>query len=125
MRATTFLIALSSITLTALAQVSLRQTMLRLGALPKGVDAECVGFALRLALSPWFLGGLALYGVSIVLWLVVLSSTPVSAAYPLSSLGFVLTTAVAVLFLGEAVTPLRLLGIALICCGVVVVSRSL
>ena len=48
-----------------------------------------------------------------------------SAAYPLSSLGFVLTAVVAFLVLGEAVTPMRILGIALICCGVAVVSRSL
>jgi drug/metabolite transporter (DMT)-like permease len=40
------------------------------------------------------------------------------------SLGYVVVAAVSVAWLGETLTPAKVLGIALICAGVVLVSRS-
>ena len=53
----------------------------------------------------------------------VLSKWDVSKAYPLIGLGFVFTVAMGYL-LGEEVTLTRVLGVALICAGVVLVGRS-
>jgi len=47
-----------------------------------------------------------------------------STAYPMLSLGYVVVAAVSVLWLGESMGPAKVLGIALICAGVVLVSRN-
>lgn len=62
--------------------------------------------------------------VSIGLWLFVLSKIEVSAAYPLLSIGYVITAVAGVLFLGENVSPSRIGGIILICMGLVLIGRS-
>jgi multidrug transporter EmrE-like cation transporter len=71
-----------------------------------------------------FWTGMLCYGVSVCVWLAALSKAPVSTAYPMLSLGYVLVAAVSVLWLGEALSPAKVAGIALICVGVVLVSRS-
>jgi len=48
----------------------------------------------------------------------------VSVAYPMLSIGYVVVAAVSVLWLGEILSPTKAVGIALICVGVVLVSRS-
>jgi multidrug transporter EmrE-like cation transporter len=53
-----------------------------------------------------------------------LSKAPVSTAYPMLSLGYVAVAAVSVVWLGESMSPAKVLGIALICAGVILVSRS-
>lgn len=74
------------------------------------------------ATSPHVVGGLALYGIGAVLWLVVLSRVPLSMAYPLVSLGFVFVALLSWGVLGEALPLMRIAGISLIFAGVVLVG---
>ena len=74
--------------------------------------------------SPSFWAGMVCYAASVCVWLAALSKAPVSSAYPMLSLGYVVVAAVSVLWLGESMGPAKVLGIALICAGVVLVSRS-
>ncbi len=90
--------------------------------LKAGTNAMPLG--LRLAIEPHVVGGLACYVVSVVVWIVGLSKVPVSIAYPMLSLGYVVNAVAAYYLLGEAVTPLRLAGIGIIIAGVVLVARS-
>lgn len=78
----------------------------------------------RLALEPRILGGIGCYVVSLVVWIMALSRSEVSVAYPMLSIGFALNAALAWWLLGEAVTPLRLAGIGVIIAGVYLVARS-
>jgi multidrug transporter EmrE-like cation transporter len=71
-----------------------------------------------------FWAGMLCYGTSVCVWLAALSKAPVSTAYPMLSLGYIVVAAVSVLWLGESLSPAKALGIALICAGVVLVSRS-
>jgi multidrug transporter EmrE-like cation transporter len=68
--------------------------------------------------------GMTCYGASLCVWLAALSKAPVSTAYPMLSLGYVVVAAISVAWLGEVMTPGKVLGIALICVGVVLVSRG-
>lgn len=79
---------------------------------------------LRLAQNPAIMVGLILYVLSVAVWLFVLSRVDVSYAYPLSSLGYVLTALVGSWYLGEVLTPARWIGIMVILGGVYLVSRS-
>ncbi len=74
-------------------------------------------------LQPMVLIGLALYGLSAVVWLSVLARWDVSKAYPLVGFGFVLTALVGY-FIGEQLSAPRWAGVALICLGVMLVGRS-
>lgn len=78
----------------------------------------------RLVMEPHIVAGVACYVVSLVVWLMGLSRTEVSIAYPMLSLGFLINAAAAWFLLGESVSAARLAGIALIIIGVFVVARS-
>lgn len=74
--------------------------------------------------SAAFWAGMLCYATSVCVWLAALSKAPVSTAYPMLSLGYVAVAAVSALWLGETLSPAKVLGIALICAGVALVSRS-
>lgn len=107
-----FALLLTGVLLNATAQLLLKAGT---GAVPLGVE---------LAVEPHILGGLACYAVSVVVWIVALSRVPVSVAYPMLSMGYVVTAVAAWQLLGEALPPLRLGGIGVIIAGVVMVARS-
>ena len=90
--------------------------------LKAGTNAAPVGFGL--AFEPRILAGIGCYALSLIVWILALSKTPVSVAYPMVSLGFALNAVAAWWLLGEALTPLRLSGIAVIIVGVAMVARS-
>lgn len=117
-----FLVVLASVTFNAVAQVLLRKAMLAAAPLPP--LGEPVALALHLAGNLYLWLGLICFAGSIVLWLGVLSRIPVSAAYPLASLGYIIAAASGVVFLGETVTLMRAAGLVLICIGVFVVAQS-
>lgn len=78
----------------------------------------------QLATEPHILGGLTCYVVSVVVWIMALSRVEVSIAYPMLSIGYVVNAAAAYYLFGEAVTPMRLIGIGIIILGVYIVARS-
>jgi multidrug transporter EmrE-like cation transporter len=71
-----------------------------------------------------FWSGMLCYAASVCVWVAALSKAPVSTAYPMLSLGYVVVAAISVAWLGETLTPAKMLGIALICTGVLLVSRN-
>jgi multidrug transporter EmrE-like cation transporter len=71
-----------------------------------------------------FWAGMVCYAASLCVWLAALSKAPVSTAYPMLSLGYIVVAAISVLWLGETLSPAKVMGIALICVGVFLVSRS-
>jgi multidrug transporter EmrE-like cation transporter len=90
--------------------------------LKAGTNARPLGLAL--AIEPHILAGLACYVVSVVVWVIGLSKVPVSIAYPMLSIGYVINAIAAYYLLGESVTPMRLAGIGVIIVGVFIVARS-
>jgi len=57
-------------------------------------------------------------------WIMGLSRTDVTIAYPMLSLGYVAAALGAWLFLGEVVPPQRLVALGVIILGVVLLARS-
>lgn len=112
------LIIISSIACSALAQI-----MLKLGMGRVTIDSVTPTSLLTLFLNPFIITGMALYVAAMLIWLYVLKYVEVSYAYPFTALGFILVTVIA-FFMGEAVTPLRIAGMALIIAGIFVISRS-
>jgi len=80
--------------------------------------------AARMALNPPILGGLALYVVSVVFWILALSRVDVSIAYPMLSIGYIVSALAGWLLFSEALSPARVAGIVVIIVGVWLVARS-
>jgi multidrug transporter EmrE-like cation transporter len=86
--------------------------------------ANAIPIGLKVATEPHILGGLACYGISVIVWIMALSRVEVSVAYPMLSIGYVVNAVAAYFLFGEAVTVQRLVGIGIIILGVYVVARS-
>ncbi|RBA24868.1 EamA family transporter [Herminiimonas fonticola] len=114
-------LALFCVCLTAAAQVLLKMGM----SSPAIQQAMSNGMrsVYWLALtSPLIWGGMICFGASAGLWLLVLGKLEVSMAYPLISLGVVLTTLAGIFILGETVSIYKVLGVSLVIAGVLVLS---
>jgi multidrug transporter EmrE-like cation transporter len=87
-------------------------------------SAEVVSVYLHAFTNLRVWAGLGLYALSAVLWLWVLSRLDVSLAYPLVSLGFVVTMALGILVLGEPFSWTRVLACGLIVAGVLLLAAD-
>jgi multidrug transporter EmrE-like cation transporter len=113
-----FLLILASVGCGVVGQLSLKAGMGRVGELDSGSVAQPLALVLRVLAQPMVLAGLACYVLG------VLSRVSLSLAYPSLAIGYVLTALLAWLVLGEQVPPARWIGIATICLGVFLLSRS-
>ena len=118
-----FLILSCGVLLNALAQLGLKAATRVSGPLVAG-EAGVWQRGLDLLLVPSLWYALCAYGLSVIVWLVGLSRVPVSQAYPLLSLGYVINVGLAWWLLGEIPNVQRVAGIAVIVLGVVLVARS-
>jgi drug/metabolite transporter (DMT)-like permease len=109
--------------LNALAQLGLKAATRVSGPLIGG-DAGVWQRGLELLSVPALWYALCAYGLSVIVWLVGLSRVPVSQAYPLLSLGYVINIGLAWWLLGEVPNGQRVAGIGIIVLGVVLVTRS-
>jgi multidrug transporter EmrE-like cation transporter len=122
--AVTWLLILTGVGLNAAAQLLLKLAVRPLQHVTDfGFDTVRQSLWL-LATSLPFWTGMLCYAVSVCVWIAALSKAPVSTAYPMLSLGYVVVAAVSFLWLGESLSTAKILGIALICAGVILVSRS-
>lgn len=119
----TFSLVLTGVLLNACAQLLLKAGTNRVGEFAFSL-ANLLPVGSRLALSPYVAGGLACYVVSVVVWILALSRVPVSVAYPMLSIGYVVNALAAWALFGEALGPQKLSGIAFIVVGVFLVARS-
>lgn len=123
MSSLSFVLILTGVLLNAAAQLLLKAGTNAVGHFDFHVD-NAIPIGWRLASEPHILSGMACYAVSLVVWIMALSRVPVSIAYPMLSIGYVVNAVVAYFWLGEAVNFVRMLGIAVIVVGVFIVARS-
>ncbi|PAF43962.1 SMR family transporter [Helicobacter sp. 11S02596-1] len=108
---------LFSVALNAFAQLFIKKGMVTLGELHLSL-----AFIYRGVLNPYLWGGFVCYALSILTWMVVLSKVNVSIAYPFLSVGFILTAFLAYFMFGEPLDTNKMIGIVLICIGLVFLS---
>jgi len=123
MTASAFAFLLAGVLLNAVAQLLLKAGTNALGVLTLTRD-NWTDVTLRMATQGYFIAGVACYVVSVVVWIFGLSRVPVSIAYPMLSLGYVINAIAAHYLLGESVTLQRWLGIGFIILGVWLVTRG-
>jgi multidrug transporter EmrE-like cation transporter len=79
---------------------------------------------LRIATSPWVIGGLVIYGTGVIFWLLALSHLELSYVYPFASLSYIGIIIGSYFIFKERLNTMRLIGIAIIIAGVLVTSLS-
>lgn len=117
----TFLLGLVAIMLLSAGQTSLKYGLNVIGGV--SLSDGLVGL-FKLLETPWVIVGFALYGLSSVLWLDVLSKLDFSLAFPMVGLTYVFTLLIGRFFFGETIGWERILGVAFILGGIFFLVRS-
>jgi multidrug transporter EmrE-like cation transporter len=123
MNFTTFLLFFTAICLNAVAQLLLKKGASAVGVIQLTAD-NWFSTGLNIATQLPIIGGLTCYVVSVVFWIVVLSRADVGIAYPMTALGYVLTSIGAWYFLNEPFSMQRIIAVAIIIIGVTLLVRS-
>ena len=118
-----FILILTGVLLNAVAQLLLKAGTNALGHL-SFERQNLLTTILRTAFEPHIIGGLTCYVFSVPIWIFALSKVPVSVAYPMLSIGYVVNVAAAWYLLGEVMSLQKILGITVIIIGVYFVARS-
>lgn len=120
---TAFAFLMAGVLLNAGAQLLLKAGTNALGVITLTRE-DWLATVTKMATQVPFVLGAACYVVSLFVWIIGLSRVPVSMAYPLLSVGYVVNAVAAHYLFGESVTLTRWLGIGFIVVGVWLVARS-
>jgi drug/metabolite transporter (DMT)-like permease len=120
----TLVVAVFCIVLLVAGQTLLKVGLLRIGgtSFMSGPLLQNVG---KLFSTPYIVFGFAVYGVSAILWLDVLSRLDFSVAFPLVSLTYVFALIIGSVLFHEQVGLSRITGVCLICGGLVFIVKSM
>ncbi|MCP3679023.1 MAG: 4-amino-4-deoxy-L-arabinose transferase [Gammaproteobacteria bacterium] len=119
-----FPLVLISVLLNTAAQLLLKVGMNHIGEFALSFN-NLFPIGWRVVTSPFLIGGVAIYVISLATWLIVLSRIDVSAAYPLMSLGFIINAIAAYYLLSEPLNAARIAGIIFISVGTWLITRSI
>ena len=116
---------LVSVALAAVAQLMLKTGMNRVNVELAPATFSLNGESFRaLIVQPFVWTGLALFGVSALVWLVVLSRASLSFAYPFAALTYAMILLFDHFVLDEPVPALRWGGVGFIAFGIFLISRT-
>jgi len=119
----TFALLMIAMCLTVTGELLLKSGMNRHGELNVSLDT-LVPTAVKLFTSPFVLGGFVFVFSGALFWLAVLSRWPLSLAYPLLSISYIIGIIASVIFLKEKVNAIQIVGVLVIILGVFLISRS-
>ena len=123
MNLTVFSLLLTGVLLNAAAQLFLKAGTRQIGEFAFSAD-NIIPVGWQLATQPFILAGVCCYVVSLIVWILGLSRVPVSIAYPMLSIGYVISAMAAWWLFGETLTAQKMAGIGFIIIGVFLVARS-
>ena len=123
MSAAAFALLMTGVLLNAGAQLLLKAGTNALGVITLSRETWADTLS-RMATQGHFILGAACYVLSLFVWILGLSRVPVSVAYPLLSVGYIVNAIAAHYLFGEDVGVTRWLGIGFIVIGVWLVAKS-
>jgi multidrug transporter EmrE-like cation transporter len=104
---------------------SLGQVLIKYGTLDSPNMIETLGDKLIYYFTNvYILFGLFVYIISAVLWIFVLSKLPLSIAYPMVSLGYVVVFIFSIFLFNEAINIYKVMGLLFIIMGVIILSQG-
>ncbi len=108
-------LALCTVVLICLGQILFKKSALLLGTLKT---------PFHLILEPFFLGAIALYGFTTILWIMVLQHLPLGRAYMVMSLSYIFIPLLSFYVFKEPLSIRLVIGAMLIISGVLVALKS-
>ncbi|MGH1361360.1 MAG: DMT family transporter [Burkholderiaceae bacterium] len=121
MKLSALMLVLSSVSLTALAQLALKLGSSRFAAPP--VEQGLLASVIAQFMHPLTIAAVCAYVASLVLWLIALRDVPLSLAYPFAGLTIAIVALVGAFVLGEGMVWTQAIGIGLIAIGVLMLAR--
>ncbi len=120
----TIILMLMAVTAGTVGDLLLAKGMKELGDL-SAMNLRGITEAAIRAMTEWkIVVGTAMLALFFFLWLAVLSWEDLTVALPMQALNYVLVAILAKYLLHEHVSPLRWAGIALVCVGVMMITKS-
>ncbi len=117
-----FILLFFNVLLTVIGQILFKHGMNTVGRVNSIQDV--LGKLTQAFLNPYILSGIAIYGFTTLVWLIILSRVKLSIAYPLLSSGYVLSILFSWLFFKESIPKIRIIGAVIICIGVYLVAQG-
>lgn len=116
-----FLLIVVAVCFSVTGELLLKSGMNQIGVLSFANLIPTLG---RILVHPRLLGGFACFALGAGFWLAAISRVPLSWAYPMLAMGYVLILLFSAILLREPVSLLRWSGVLLICVGMILVFRS-
>lgn len=112
---------ISSIVLNSIAQLFMRKGMLIIGDVKLSTLFQSI---VPMVTNVFLWLALLCYGISLCLWMIVLSKVEASYAVPFQSLGFVIVAVAGYYLFHENLNLERIAGILIVCVGVYLIAKS-
>ena len=122
MMLTNLIFIISSVFLNALAQILLKAGMKNFNNID--IKNNIIQTSISISLNPYIICGFISYGISIILWLWVLSKVDVSLAYPFQALGYNIVTILAWFIFQENINFTRIIALIFITLGLIILAFS-
>ena len=123
MNIVSFALIFTGVMLNAAAQILMKAGTNAIGHFEFSID-NILPIGLKLATEWHIVVALCCYALSVVIWILALSRVPVSIAFPMLSMAYVVNAIAAWYLLGEAFNPAKLVGMGVIILGVIIISRA-
>jgi drug/metabolite transporter (DMT)-like permease len=120
----TFLMILVIVIFAPLGNVLLSKGMKDMGSAAEWTPSQLLPIFLRILTSPAIWLGIGSLLAFFVAYMLVLTWADYSYVQPASSFSYAVVAILSYLLLGEVVSPLRWIGIGIICVGVLIVGRT-
>ena len=117
-----FLLLFCNVLFTVTGQLLLKHGMLQVGRVEGA--SRVIHKLMQAFMNPFVIAGIATYGFTTMIWLVILSRVKLSVAYPIISLGYVMSILFSWILFKESVPRIRVLGAVVICIGVYLVASA-
>ena len=118
-----FALIFAGVMLNAAAQILMKAGTNAVGHFEFSME-NILPIGLKLATEWHIVTALFCYAFSVVVWVLALSRVPVSIAFPMLSMAYVVNAVAAYYLLGEPFNATKLIGMGVIILGVIILSRA-
>jgi drug/metabolite transporter (DMT)-like permease len=119
----TVLMVLVPVLIGVVGQFFLKYGMNQIGELSTNSSVILVQY-IKVFMNPYVFIGMVFYFLSALLWLMVISKVPLSTAYPLISMSYIIVLIGSSVFFKESVSLTQWSGVFIVMLGIVVLSRG-
>ncbi|MEQ1525414.1 MAG: EamA family transporter [Gallionella sp.] len=118
-----FALIFTGVMLNATAQILMKAGTNAIGYFDFNME-NIVPIGWKLATEWHIVAALFCYALSVMIWILALSRVPVSIAFPMLSMAYVVNAVAAWYLLDEGFNPTKLIGMGVIILGVIIISRA-